>query len=180
MNHQNKHILIWVFVFLLLILAFNALQSDGLSGKTEKLAFSDFLARVDDKQVNSVKIQGRYIEGKFIDGTSFSTYSADYPSLIDKLGVNGVYIEVTPPDTKMNSLFSIFVSWFPMILLIGVWVFFMRQMQGGSGGRGGPMSFGRSKAKLLSEDQIQTTFADVAGVDEAKEDVQELVEFFIQ
>ncbi|MEM6339024.1 MAG: ATP-dependent zinc metalloprotease FtsH [Pseudomonadota bacterium] len=173
MNNQNKHILIWIFVFVLMIMTFNAMQGDGVGGRTEKLAFSDFLARVDDRQVNSVKIQGRYIEGKLADGTSFSTYSADYPGLIDKLSINGVYVEVTPPDTKMNSLFSIFVSWFPMILLIGVWIFFMRQMQGGSKG----MGFGKSKAKLISDKGPKITFSDVAGIDEAKEELSEIVDF---
>ena len=173
MNNQNKHILIWIVVFVLMIMTFNALQGDGVGGRSEKLAFSDFLARVDDRQVNSVKIQGRYIEGKLADGTSFSTYSADYPGLIDKLSINGVYVEVTPPDTKMNSLFSIFVSWFPMILLIGVWIFFMRQMQGGSKG----MGFGKSKAKLISDKGPKITFSDVAGIDEAKEELSEIVDF---
>ena len=145
MNNQNKQIFIWVFIFILMIMTFNALQGDGIGGRSEQLAFSDFLNRVDDRQVNSVKIQGRNIEGVLADGTPFSTYAADYPGLIDKLSINGVYIDVTPPDTKMNSLFSIFVSWFPMLLLIGVWIFFMRQMQGGGKG----MGFGKSKARLI-------------------------------
>ena len=173
MNNQNKHILIWIFVFVLMIMTFNALQGDGVGGRSEKLAFSDFLSKVDDKQVTSVKIQGRNIEGKLSDGTPFYTYSADYPGLIDKLSINGVYVDVTPPDTKMNSLFSIFVSWFPMILLIGVWIFFMRQMQGGSKG----MGFGKSKAKLVSDKGPKITFADVAGIDEAKEELSEIVDF---
>ncbi len=173
MNNQNKHIFIWIFVFILMIMTFNAMQGDGISGRSENLAFSDFLNRVDERQVNAVKIQGRHIEGKLADGTSFTTYAADYPGLIDKLSINGVYIDVTPPDTKMNSLFSIFVSWFPMILLIGVWVFFMRQMQGGSKG----MGFGKSKAKLISDKGPKITFADVAGIDEAKEELSEIVDF---
>lgn len=173
MNNQNKHILIWIFVFVLMIMTFNALQGDGVGGRSEKLAFSDFLSKVDDRQVTSVKIQGRNIEGKLADGTPFFTYSADYPGLIDKLSINGVYVDVAPPDTKMNSLFSIFVSWFPMILLIGVWIFFMRQMQGGSKG----MGFGKSKAKLISDKGPKITFADVAGIDEAKEELSEIVDF---
>jgi cell division protease FtsH len=173
MNNQNKHIFIWIFVFILMIMTFNAMQGEGIGGRNENLAFSDFLNRVDGRQVNSVKIQGRYIEGKLADGTAFSTYAADYPGLIDKLSINGVQIDVTPPDTKMNSLFSIFVSWFPMILLIGVWVFFMRQMQGGSKG----MGFGKSKAKLLNDKGPKITFNDVAGIDEAKEELSEIVEF---
>ncbi|MEA0971471.1 ATP-dependent zinc metalloprotease FtsH [Candidatus Megaera venefica] len=173
MNNQNKQIFIWIFIFILMIMTFNALQGDGVSGRAESLAFSDFLNKVDERQVNSVKIQGRSLEGVLADGTAFSTYAADYPGLIDKLSINGVHIDVTPPDTKMNSLFSIFVSWFPMLLLIGVWVFFMRQMQGGSKG----MGFGKSKAKLISDKGPKITFADVAGIDEAKEELSEIVDF---
>ncbi len=173
MNNQNKHIFIWIFIFILMIMIFNALQGDGIGGNKEKLAFSDFLNKIDDRQVNSVRIQGRQIEGTFADGTSFSTYVTDYPGLIDKLSINGVHIEVSPPDTKMSSLFSIFVSWFPMLLLIGVWIFFMKQMQGGGKG----MGFGKSKAKLVSDKGPKITFADVAGIDEAKEELSEIVDF---
>lgn len=157
----------------MMIITFNALQSDSFSTSREKLAFSVFLNKVDSKQISSVKIQGRTLEGIFTDGTSFTTYAAEYPGLIDKLTMNGVYVDVTPLDTKMNSLFSIFVSWFPMLLLIGVWVFFMRQMQGGSKGIG----FGKSKAKLISEKGPKITFSDVAGIDEAKEELSEIVDF---
>jgi len=132
MNNQNRNIFIWIFIFILMIVTFNALQGEGFGSSKEKLAFSDFLNKVDAKQVSSVKIQGRTLDGTFTDGSSFTTYAADYPGLIDKLTMHGVYVDVIPPDTKMNSIFSIFVSWFPMLLLIGVWVFFMRQMQGGS------------------------------------------------
>jgi len=173
MNNQNKQIFIWILIFILMVITFNALQGDSIGGRSEQLAFSDFLNKVDERQVNSVKIQGRYIEGVLSDGTSFSTYTADYPGLIDKLSLNGVYIDVTPPDTKMNSLFSIFVSWFPMLLLIGVWVFFMRQMNGGAKG----MGFGKSKAKLVSDKGVKITFSNVAGIDEAKEELGEIVDF---
>ncbi|MBN8511821.1 MAG: ATP-dependent zinc metalloprotease FtsH [Rickettsiales bacterium] len=173
MNNQNKQIFIWITIFVLMILTFNALQGDGVGGRSQALPFSDFLNKVDERQVNSVKIQGRTIDGTLADGTPFSTYAADYPGLIDKLSINGVHIDVMPPDTKMNSLFSIFVSWFPMLLLIGVWVFFMRQMQGGSKG----MGFGKSKAKLISDKGPKITFADVAGIDEAKEELAEIVDF---
>lgn len=173
MNNQNKQIFIWVIIFVLMILTFATLQGDGTGGRSEQLVFSDFLNRVDERQVNSVKIQGRYIEGTLADGTSFRTYSADYPGLIDKLTMNGVAIEVSPPDTKMNSLLGIFISWFPMLLFVGVWIFFMKQMQGGSKG----MGFGKSKAKLMSEKGKKITFADVAGIDEAQEELSEIVDF---
>ncbi len=173
MNNQNKNIFIWIFIFILMVMTFNALQGDSFSASREKLAFSDFLNKVDARQISSVKIQGRTLDGTFTDGRSFTTYAAEYPGLIDKLTINGVYVDVTPPDTKMNSLFSIFVSWFPMLLLIGVWVFFMRQMQGGSKG----MGFGKSKAKLLSDKGPKITFSDVAGIDEAKEELSEIVDF---
>lgn len=173
MNNQSRHVLIWVIIFILMILTFNALQGESISGGKDRLSFSEFLQRVDDHQVNSVKIQGRTIEGMLSDGTAFSTYATDYPGLVDKLSLNGVYFEVTPPDTKMNSLFSIFVSWFPMLLLIGVWIFFMRQMQGGGKG----MGFGKSKAKLISDKGPRVTFANVAGVDEAQEELAEVVDF---
>ena len=173
MNNQNKQIFIWIFIFILMIIVFNILQGEGFSGRSESLAFSDFLNKIDTKQVSAVKIQGKYIEGSLSDGTKFTTYTADYPGLIDRLSTNGVYVDVSPPDTKMNYLFSIFVSWFPMLLLIGVWIFFMRQMQGGGKGIG----FGKSKAKLLSDKGPKITFNDVAGVDEAKDELVEIVDF---
>lgn len=173
MNNQSRHVFIWIIIFILMVLTFNALQGDSIGGSKEKLSFSEFLQKVDGQQVSSVKIQGRNIEGMLADGSPFSTYATDYPGLVDKLSLNGVYFEVTPPDTKMNSLFSIFVSWFPMLLLIGVWIFFMRQMQGGGKG----MGFGKSKAKLISDKGPRVTFANVAGVDEAQEELAEVVDF---
>jgi cell division protease FtsH len=174
MNNQTRNILIWAGVIFGLTVLFNAMQWDGSASKNN-IPLSEFLNKVEEKQVSSVKVQGRSIEGEMNDGTAFTTYVGDYPGLIDRLSNNGVRIDVTPPDTKMNSLFSIFVSWFPMLLLIGVWVFFMRQM--GGSGRGGAMGFGKSKAKLLSTKGPKVTFNDVAGIDEAKEELQEIVDF---
>ncbi|WP_341756907.1 MULTISPECIES: ATP-dependent zinc metalloprotease FtsH [unclassified Candidatus Tisiphia] len=173
MNNQGKNVLIWVSIFVLIVLVFHAFQNDGFMGGKSSISFSDFLTKIDEKAVSSVKIQGRIIDGTLSDGTPFSTYAPDYPDLINRLSSNGVHIEVVPPDTKMNLLFSIFISWFPMILLIGGWVFFMRQMQGG----GKAMGFGKSKAKLISDKGPKVTFKDVAGIDEAKEELTEIVDF---
>jgi cell division protease FtsH len=173
MNNYTKNILIWAALILGFVGIFNFLQSGSWSERGMKVSMSDFLAKIENKQVDSVKIQGRTVQGKLSDGTSFETYIGDYAVPVNKLYENGVDFEVVAPDTKMNSLLSIFISWFPMFLLIGVWVFFMRQMQGGSGKA---MGFGRSKAKLVS-DKSKFTFNDVAGIDEAKEELTEIVDF---
>jgi len=143
---------------------------------TEKnsLAFSNFLNEVESGRVVEVQIQGNNISGVLADGKTFKTYSPNYPELVNKLSSKGVSIVASPTEDKMPSLLGILLSWFPMLLLIGVWIFFMRQMQGG---KGGAMGFGRSKAKLLNEAQGKVTFNDVAGVEEAKEEVEEIVEF---
>ena len=147
----------------------NKIKSQGSA-----LPFSNFLNEVDAGRVVEVKIQGNNISGILADGKNFTTYSPNYPELVDKLSSKGVSIVATPQEDKMPSLLGILLSWFPMLLLIGVWIFFMRQMQGG---KGGAMGFGRSKAKLLNESQGKVTFNDVAGVEEAKEEVEEIVEF---
>ena len=138
------------------------------------LAFSSFLNEVDAGRVVEVQIQGNNISGVLADGKTFTTYSPNYPELVDKLSENGVSIAATPLEDKMPSLLGILLSWFPMLLLIGVWIFFMRQMQGG---KGGAMGFGRSKAKMMNQVKGKVTFNDVAGVEEAKEEVEEVVEF---
>ena len=121
-----------------------------------------------------VEIQGNNINGVLSDGSKFKTYSPNYPELVGKLSDKGVNIVASPLEDKMPSLIGVLLSWFPMLLLIGVWIFFMRQMQGG---RGGAMGFGKSKAKLLTEAHGKVTFNDVAGIEEAKEEVEEIVEF---
>ena len=139
-----------------------------------KLPFSSFMSEVEAGRVVEVQIQGNNISGVLSDGKNFNTYSPNYPNLVEKLSEQNISIVATPLEDKMPSLLGILLSWFPMLLLIGVWIFFMRQMQGG---KGGAMGFGRSKAKLLNEAQGKVTFNDVAGVEEAKEEVEEIVEF---
>ena len=145
-----------------------------MNSERNSLAFSNFLNEVEAGRVVEVQIQGNNINGVLADGKTFKTYSPSYPELVDKLSSKGVSIVAAPQEDKMPSLLGILLSWFPMLLLIGVWIFFMRQMQGG---KGGAMGFGRSKAKLLNESQGKVTFNDVAGVEEAKEEVEEIVEF---
>ena len=145
-----------------------------INSENSSLPFSNFLNEVEAGRVVEVQIQGNNITGILSDGKKFKTYSPNYPELVDKLSSKGVSIVATPLEDKMPSLLGILLSWFPMLLLIGVWIFFMRQMQGG---KGGAMGFGRSKAKLMNELKGKVTFKDVAGVEEAKEEVEEVVEF---
>ncbi len=170
-----KNLIMWVIIVLLSVGLFNMFQDPNrINSETNSLAFSNFLNEVEAGRVVEVQIQGNNISGVLADGNTFKTYSPNYPELVDKLSSNGVSILASPQEDKMPSLLGILLSWFPMLLLIGVWIFFMRQMQGG---KGGAMGFGRSKAKLLNEAQGKVTFNDVAGVEEAKEEVEEIVEF---
>ena len=138
------------------------------------LSFSDFITAADSGNISEVNIRGNNVDGYFYDGRPFATYAPNYPNLVDKLNSNGVKITAEPADKSMHPILSILLSWFPMLLLIGVWIFFMRQMQGGGGKA---MGFGKSKAKLLNEAVGKITFDDVAGIDEAKQELEEVVEF---
>ena len=170
-----KNLIMWVIIVLLSVGLFNMFQDPNkVDSQKNSLPFSNFLNEVDAGRVVEVQIQGNNISGVLADGKTFKTYSPNYPELVDKLSSKGVSIVASPKEDKMPSLLGILLSWFPMLLLIGVWIFFMRQMQGG---KGGAMGFGRSKAKLLNEAQGKVTFNDVAGVEEAKEEVEEIVEF---
>jgi len=166
--------MMWGVIVLLVLGLYNLFQNPGsIAGKTE-MPFSTFLTEVDKGNVVSVDIRGSEISGNFRDGKGFKTYSPNYPNLVEKLSAKGVAITAGPREEKGPSLWGIILSWFPMLLLIGVWIFFMRQMQGG---KGGAMGFGRSKAKLLTEAHGRVTFQDVAGVEEAKEELEEIVHF---
>ena len=175
MNDVAKNLILWVVIAVVLLSVFQNFGDRSSAG--QKLIYSDFLTQVKQGQVSEVMIEGQNITGKMSSGIPFITYSPETSNtaLIGDLERANVDIIVKPPE-QPSLLTHIFVSWFPFIVLIGLWIFFMRQMQGGGGGRGA-MSFGKSKARLLSEDQINITFNDVAGVDEAKEEVAELVEF---
>jgi cell division protease FtsH len=168
-----KNLILWIVIAIVLVSVFNSFGPRQPSAKP--MEYSEFIAEVRQGSIAKVEIVGRAIRGLTNSGERFSTYSPDDPKLVDDLLNNGVVIEAKPPE-QQGMLMQIFISWFPMILLIAVWIFFMRQMQGGGGGRGA-MSFGKSKARMLGEDQVKVTFADVAGVEEAKEEVAELVEF---
>ncbi len=171
-----KNLFMWILIVLLSVGLFNLFKNPNSnnSASQNQLAFSKFITEVDSGRVVEVEIQGNTITGIMSDGSVFNTYSPNYPNLVERLTEKGVSIVAKPLEDKMPSLLGILLSWFPMLLLIGVWIFFMRQMQGG---RGGAMGFGRSKAKLLNEAQGKITFNDVAGVEEAKQEVEEMVEF---
>ncbi len=171
-----KNLAMWAIIVVLTIGLYNMFKNPQNLKATnqEKIIFSEFLKEVDNGRVVEVQIQGNNIKGVMANGKTFTTYSANYPNLVEKLSESGVSISAVPKDEKMPSILGVLLSWFPMLLLIAVWIFFMRQMQGG---KGGAMGFGRSKAKMMNEVKGKVTFNDVAGVEEAKEEVEEVVEF---
>jgi len=169
-----KNLMMWGVIVLLVVGLFQLFQNPQKNIASETINFSNFLKNVEEGRVVHVEIKGNNIEGILADGTTFKTYSPNDPNLVERLSNKGVSITAAPLDDQMPSLLGVLLSWFPMLLLIGVWIFFMRQMQGG---KGGAMGFGKSKAKLLSEARGKVTFNDVAGIDEAKEEVEEIVEF---
>ncbi|MES9898604.1 MAG: ATP-dependent zinc metalloprotease FtsH [Sedimenticola sp.] len=169
-----KNLILWVVIAIVLMSVFNNFSTQ--STRANVLPYSDFIAQVKEGGVQSVNIKnGREIEGTLTTGATFSTYSPGDDGLVGDLLTNNVSIVATPPE-KPSILVQILINWFPLFILIGLWIFFMRQMQGGGGGRGA-MSFGKSKARLLNEDQVKITFGDVAGIEEAKEEVSEMVDF---
>ncbi|MEP1517571.1 MAG: ATP-dependent zinc metalloprotease FtsH [Nitratireductor sp.] len=175
MNPNYRNLALWAIIAVLLIALFNLFQTPQQRGSSREIAYSEFIQEVSSGRVKSVTISGERITGTYNDGGgSFQTYSPGDPSLVTRLEERGVTINARPESDGSNTLFGYLISWLPMILILGVWIFFMRQMQSGSGRA---MGFGKSKAKLLTEAHGRVTFADVAGVDEAKEDLEEIVEF---
>ena len=171
MNAFYKNLSLWLVIGVIMVLLFNLFE--GPAPQSSEMVFSEFLARVSDGDVSEVVIQDQEIAGRLKDGTTFHTYAADYPGLVEDLRREGVSIAARPPKTTPLYL-QVLLSWAPFILLFGVWIFFMRQMQGG-GNRA--LSFGKSRAKLQSDSSQKVTFEDVAGIPEAKVELEEIVEF---
>ncbi|MCE8025989.1 MULTISPECIES: ATP-dependent zinc metalloprotease FtsH [Halomonadaceae] len=175
MNDMAKNLILWLVIAAVLLTVFNNFTVDTTP---QTMNYSQFVQQVQNQQVRSVTIDGYRITGERADGSQFQTIrpAAEDPKLIDDLLTHNVTVIGREPQEQ--SLWTrLLIASFPILLILAIFMFFMRQMQGGAGGKGGPMSFGKSKAKLLSQDQIKTTFADVAGCDEAKEEVEELVDF---
>jgi cell division protease FtsH len=177
LNDMLKNVITWGIILLVLMSIFNHYSSVGET--PDELTYSDFLNNVRNGTIAEVTIssspEGNTIQGRDVNGKDFHTFGMPDPRLVDDLVENNVEISAEPPEQR-SVILDLLINIIPVLLLVGLWVYFMRQMQGGGGGRGA-MSFGKSKAKLQGEDQIKVTFADVAGVEEAKEEVEELVEF---
>ena len=177
MNNFGKNVAIWASIGLVLMMVFN--QFTKRQDTQNQIEYSAFISDVEGGRVQSVSIEGhplrgQWIKGRRADGSAFATYAPYDPQLVNQLIKSNVRFSAKPEE-EPSMMMSLFVSWFPMLLLIGVWVFFMRQMQGG--GKGGAFSFGKSKARMLDQEQNTVTFADVAGCDEAKEEVKEIVDY---
>src|SRR5437016_3971680 len=174
MNANLRNFALWVIIVLLLLALFTLFQNPGQRASSQDISFSQLLTEVDQGHVRDVVIQGPEIHGTFTNGSSFQTYAPNDPTLVKRLYDGKVSITAKPPGDNVPWFVSLLVSWLPFIALIGVWIFLSRQMQGGAGKA---MGFGKSRAKMLTEAHGRVTFEDVAGVDEAKQDLQEIVEF---
>lgn len=171
LNQMSRNLMLWAIIVLAMVMLFNMFQQP--QGAVQRVPYSDFLNQVDNGQLLSVTIQGHTLTGKTAEGKAVQTYAPQDSGLVNRLIEKKVEIKAEPPEEQPWYM-TLLVSWFPMLLLIGVWIFFMRQMQGGGGKA---MSFGRSRARMLNQESARVTFADVAGVDEAKEELSEVVEF---
>ncbi len=171
MNQFQKNMALWIVVSLVFVFLFQLFNQPG--EKREAIVYSDFVAYLEKGQVTDVTIQGENIQGKLVDGTRFNLYAPQDPNLVPLLKERGVKIAAKPAEGS-SWYMTILISWLPILLLIAVWVFFMKQMQSGGGKA---MSFGKSRARLMTDKSQKTTFADVAGIDEAKEELEEVVEF---
>jgi cell division protease FtsH len=173
-NNLARNIIIWLIFGAALVGLFNLFQSPTSGQQTNQLAYSDFVAEVEAQQIDEVLIDGRNLRGESKNGRVITSVMPEGTDIVAVLDKNDVRIVASPENTGMPSFLSLLLSWFPMLLFIGIWIFFMRQMQGGSRGA---MGFGKSRAKLLTEHQGRVTFEDVAGIDEAKTELEEVVEF---
>ena len=169
---QFKSMAVWLIALIILSVLMNG-AGPSYQGKGQSLAFSDFMNMAENKKVSSVVIEGPQITGVLTDGSAFNSYSPYDPSMVETLRKNGVKVEARPLDTSSSTFWNVFVSWFPMILLVGVWIYFMRQANSGNNKA---MSFGKSRARLI-ENNKKVTFADVAGCDESKQELEEIIDF---
>ena len=175
MNNLGRNIAIWLVIGVALMALFNMFQGAGNTNATNQIAYSDFIAQAENGGLTEVVIEGSNLKGLTRDGRTVTSYKPDGTDVVTTLSNTDVRIDARPDTSNMPGFLSVLLSWFPMLLFIGVWIFFMRQMQGG--GRGGAMGFGKSRAKMLTEHHGRVTFEDVAGIDEAKTELEEVVEF---
>ena len=170
---SGKSIFIWVAIVIALSAVMNIFVENQHNREYQSIPFSDFMTNAENKQISEVMIEGSSIVGTAVDGGKFRTYAPYDPTMIETLRQSGAKVEARPEDTSSNTFLGILISWFPMILLIGVWIFFMRQANAGNNKA---MSFGKSRARLI-ENTKKVTFADVAGADEAKQELEEVIDF---
>lgn len=171
MQNSKKNFLTWLIIFAVVMILSNIFSSDGIGNR---LAFSDFIKKVEAGEVTKVDIKGNDLNGTLKDGTKFNTYLPEYPNLVEKLQAQGVEINAVPLVSKSDKIIGGILGWLPFVIMIGLWIFFAR---GAGGGKGGAFGFGRSRAKMLQENKNKVLFTDVAGIDEAKHELTEIVDF---